>query len=150
MGGGKCTRERALLKNSGPLQKSFWSAQSWICCTEKKTEQRHPRGVENVPYDGGPKPPFGRGVICEVFLPPLFSTPWRPLNASGMHAKGRAWSGEGLTNAALNFLHLQHLLLQDGLQTTVFASYQGTLDKRSYSPQGGLSAFQAPLLSSPS
>ena len=29
---------------------------------------------------GGPKPLFGRGVIREVFLPPLFSTPpWRPL-----------------------------------------------------------------------
>ena len=29
---------------------------------------------------GGPKPLFGRGVIREVFHPPLFSTPpWRPL-----------------------------------------------------------------------
>ena len=50
-------------------------------CTGR-TEQRHPRGVENVPYEGGPKPLFffGRGVIREVFHPPLFSTPpWRPL-----------------------------------------------------------------------
>ena len=39
------------------------------------------RGVENVPYEGGPKPLFGRGVIREVFHPPPFSTPpWRPLN----------------------------------------------------------------------
>ena len=38
-------------------------------------------GVENVPYEGGPKPLFGRGVIREVFHPPPFSTPpWRPLN----------------------------------------------------------------------
>ena len=36
--------------------------------------------MENVPYEGGPKPLFGRGVIREVFLPPLFSTPpCRPL-----------------------------------------------------------------------
>ena len=40
------------------------------------------RGVENVPYEGGPKPLFGRGVIREVFHPPLFSTPpWRPLTS---------------------------------------------------------------------
>ena len=38
------------------------------------------RGVENVPYEGGPKPLFGRGVIREVFHPLPFSTPpWRPL-----------------------------------------------------------------------
>ena len=38
------------------------------------------RRVENLPYEGGPKPLFGRGVIREVFHPPLFSTPpWRPL-----------------------------------------------------------------------
>ena len=32
---------------------------------------------------GGPKPPFGRGVIREVFPPPLFfpTPPWRPLTA---------------------------------------------------------------------
>ena len=57
-----------------PLQKSFWSASVVDFCTGK-TEQRHPRGVENVPYEGVPKPLFGRGVIREVFLPPLFSTP---------------------------------------------------------------------------
>ena len=47
MGRGKRTRERALPKNSGPLQKSFW-------------------------YD---TPFWERGVIRKVFLPPLFSTP---------------------------------------------------------------------------
>ena len=36
MGGGKRTRERALPKNSGTLQKSFWSAQSWILVQKKK------------------------------------------------------------------------------------------------------------------
>ena len=69
MGGGKRTRERALPNNSGPLQKSFWSAQSWIF-----VQERHPRGVEDVPYEGGPRPLFGRGVIREVVLPPPFST----------------------------------------------------------------------------
>ena len=39
--------------------------------------------MENVPYEGGPKPLFGRGVIREVFLPPLFSTPpWHALRDS--------------------------------------------------------------------
>ena len=64
MGGGKRTRERALRKIFGPLQKSFWSALSWIFVQEKQ----------------GPKPLFGRGVIREVFHTPLFSTPpWHPL-----------------------------------------------------------------------
>ena len=36
-GGGKRTRERALPKNSGPLQKSFWSAQSWTFVQEEQS-----------------------------------------------------------------------------------------------------------------
>ena len=56
MGGGKRTRERALPKILDPL----WKEETG------QTEQRHPRGVENVPYEGGPKPLFGRGVIREV------------------------------------------------------------------------------------
>ena len=45
-------------------------------CTGK-IEQRHRGGggVENLPCKGGPKSLFGRGVLREVFLPPLFSTP---------------------------------------------------------------------------
>ena len=35
-----------------------------------KSEQRHARGVENVPYEGGPKPLFSEG-----FSPPPFPTP---------------------------------------------------------------------------
>ena len=35
MGGGKRTRERTLTKIFGPLQKSFWSALSWIFVQEK-------------------------------------------------------------------------------------------------------------------
>ena len=31
--------------------------------------------MENVPYEGGSKPLFGRAVIREVFHPPLFSNP---------------------------------------------------------------------------
>ena len=56
MGGGKRTRERALPKIFGPLQKSFWSALSWIFLQEID-----PRGVENVPYEGGSKTPFWEG-----------------------------------------------------------------------------------------
>ena len=37
MGGGKRTRERALPKIFGPLQKSFWSALSWIFVQEKQS-----------------------------------------------------------------------------------------------------------------
>ena len=81
MGGGKRTRERALPTNSGSFQNSFWSAQSWISVHRGKTEQRHSKGVENVPYEGGPKNPFLGGVSSVRFSsPPLFSTPpWHPL-----------------------------------------------------------------------
>ena len=78
-GGRKRTRERVFPKIFGPLQKSFWSALSWILVQEKQSTDTW-RGVENVPYEGGPNPFFWRGVIREVFHPPLFSTPlWRPL-----------------------------------------------------------------------
>ena len=83
MGGGKRTRERALPKMFGPLQKSFCSALLWIFVQEKQstdTWEGWIRACEGVPYEGGPKPLFGGGVTREVFLPPLFSTPpWRPL-----------------------------------------------------------------------
>ena len=81
MGGGKRTREPALPNNSGPLQKSFWSAQSWILIQQKQSNDIRGRWKAYRPRGGGgvPKPLFGRGVIREVFLPPLFSTPpWRP------------------------------------------------------------------------
>ena len=75
MGIGKRTRQRTLPKFSGRLQKSFWSAQSWIFVQEthralsgRRTRRR-----------GRSKTVFGRGVLPEVFLPPLFSTPpWCP------------------------------------------------------------------------
>ena len=37
MGGGKLTREHTLPKIFGPLQKSFWSALSWIFVQEKQS-----------------------------------------------------------------------------------------------------------------
>ena len=37
MGGGKRTGQRTLPKVSGPLQMSFWSAQSWISVQEKQS-----------------------------------------------------------------------------------------------------------------
>ena len=78
-GGGKRTRERALPKIFGPLQKSFWSALSWIFVQEKQSTDTW-GGWKTYRRRGGPKPLFGRGVIREVFHPPPFSTPpWRPL-----------------------------------------------------------------------
>ena len=67
--------ENALPKNFGPLQekKSCWAALSWIFVQEKQSTDTW-NGVENVPYEG-PKPLFGKGVIREVFHPPLFSPP---------------------------------------------------------------------------
>ena len=41
----------------------------------RKNRATTPEGVENVPYEEGPKPPSGRGVIREVFLPPSFFDP---------------------------------------------------------------------------
>ena len=79
MGGGKRTRERALPKIFWPLQKGFWSARSWIFVQKKQSTDAW-GGWKTYRTRGGPKPPFGRGVIREVFHPPLFSTPpWRPL-----------------------------------------------------------------------
>ena len=72
MGGGKRTRERALPKVFGPLQKSFWSALSWIFVQEKQSTDTC-GGWKT--YHTGPKSLFGRGVIREVFHPPLSSTP---------------------------------------------------------------------------
>ena len=58
-------------------------------CTGKK-KSNDPKGVENVPYEGGPKPLFGRGVIREVF-PPLFSTPPLGSTPKGSYSsKGRS------------------------------------------------------------
>ena len=64
MGGGKrteaCTLPKISKRASGLLSRGF---------LYRKTEQRHPTGVENVPYEGGPKPLFGRG--CHSWgLPP--------------------------------------------------------------------------------
>ena len=59
MGGGKRTREHALPKIFGPLQKSFWSTLSWIFVQENRALK--PGGVENVPYEGESKTPFWEG-----------------------------------------------------------------------------------------
>ena len=73
-GAGKRTRERALPKILGPLQKSFWPAPPWILVQEKQSTDTW-GGWKTYRTRGGPKPLFGRGVIREVFHPPLFSTP---------------------------------------------------------------------------
>ena len=72
-GGGKRTRERALLKNSGPFQKSFWSAQSWIFVQEKQSNDTRggwktycTRGVQNL---------FLGRVSFMRFSSPLFFPP---------------------------------------------------------------------------
>ena len=71
---GKRTRKRALPINFGPLQKSFRSALSWIFVQEKQ-RLTHEGGGKRTVRGGGPKPLFGRGVIREVFLPPLSPPP---------------------------------------------------------------------------
>ena len=48
MGGGKRTRERALPKISGPLQKSFWSAQSWILYRKKQSNDPEGGGKRTI------------------------------------------------------------------------------------------------------
>ena len=59
---------------------ALWSALSWIFVQENRALTPKGGGKRTV-RGGGPKPVFGRGVIREVFHPPLFSTPpWRPLN----------------------------------------------------------------------
>ena len=78
MEGGKRTGESALPKILDPSKiKELLVCTIVDFCTQK-TEQQHPRGVENVPYEGGSKNKtffIIRGVIREVFLPPLFFHP---------------------------------------------------------------------------
>ena len=87
MGGGKRTRERALPKIFGPLQKSFCSALPWIFVQEKQsTDTRagwktyRTRGVQN---------PFLEGVSFVRFSSPLFFPP--PMASS----ENRLWGGDG-------------------------------------------------------
>ena len=72
MGGGRRTRERILMNILGPNRVSGLPSYGLLCTG--KAEQRHLRGAEHVPDEGGsPKPFFGRGLIREVSLPPFFS-----------------------------------------------------------------------------
>ena len=98
MGGGKRTRERALPKIFGLLQKSFWSALSWIFVQAKQSTDTwggwktyRTKGVQN---------PFLGGVSFVRFSTPLFFPPphgvlwcerFRTLNCDRIEAaeKGR-------------------------------------------------------------
>ena len=80
MGGGKRTRERALPKSFGPLQKSFWSALSWIFVQEKQSTDTwrgwktyRTRGVQN-PFLGGVS--FVR-FSTRLFFPPPHGVLWQ-------------------------------------------------------------------------
>ena len=62
----------------------------------RKNRAVTPEGGGKRTVWGGVKPLFGRGVIREVFLPPLFSTPpWRPLKKQPQNGKkvgcGSVW-----------------------------------------------------------
>ena len=74
MGGGKRTRERALPKSFGPLQRA-----SVLLCRGvmfRKNRALTPEGGGKRTVRGGrSKTPSGRGVIREVFLPPSFFHP---------------------------------------------------------------------------
>ena len=50
---------------------------------------------------GGPKPLFGRGILCEVFLPPpLSTTPPRAMASSHLGGKQRgSWSAKQRVSA---------------------------------------------------
>ena len=73
MGGGKRTRERALPKIFGPLQKSFWSALSWILYRENRAPT--PEGGGKRTVRGGVQNPFLGGVSFVRFSTPLFFAP---------------------------------------------------------------------------
>ena len=60
MGGGKCTRERALREIFGALQKSFWPALSWIFAQENRSLTPEGGGKRTV-RGGGSKTPFREG-----------------------------------------------------------------------------------------
>ena len=77
MGGGKRTRERALPKIFGPLQKSFWSALSWISVQENRAPT--PEGGGKRTVRGGVQNPFLEGVSFVRFSTPL---PFPPPMAS--------------------------------------------------------------------
>ena len=87
MGGGKRTRERALPKIVGPLQKSFWSALSWISVQEKQSTDMmsHLRGVENVSVRGGVQNPLCGGVSFVRLSTLLFFHP--PMASSETNAR---------------------------------------------------------------
>ena len=74
MGGGKRTRERALPKIFEPLQKSFWSALSWVFVQEKQSTDTW-GGWKTYRMRAVQNPFFGRGVIRDVLLSPLFFHP---------------------------------------------------------------------------
>ena len=74
MGGGKRTRQSALPKIFGPLPKELLVRSVVDFCTGKNRALTPEEGGKRT-VRGGPKPLFGRGVIREVFHPPLFSTP---------------------------------------------------------------------------
>ena len=73
MGGGKRTRERAFPEIFGPLQKSFWSALSWVFVQENRALTPERGGKRTV--QGGVQNPFLGGVSFVRFSPPpLFSS----------------------------------------------------------------------------
>ena len=73
MGGGKRTRDRALPKNAGPLQKKRASGLLSRGFVYRRNRATRPEGVETVPvpYEGGPNPFLG-GVSFVRFSSPLF------------------------------------------------------------------------------
>ena len=79
-GGGKRTRDALSRQFLDPSERERASGLLRRGFLYRKNRALTPEGVENVPYEGGPKPLFGRGVIREVSLPPLSPPPhWRPL-----------------------------------------------------------------------
>ena len=82
MGGGKRTRERALPKNSGLFQKSFWSAQLWIFVQEKQSNDT--RGGWKTYRTRGVQNPFLGRVSFVRFSSPFFHPPMASSDRLGM------------------------------------------------------------------
>ena len=73
-GGGKRTRERALPKILGPLQKSFCFALSWILVQERQSTDTW-EGWRTYRTRGGSQTPFWEGCHSWGFAPPSFFQP---------------------------------------------------------------------------
>ena len=80
MGGCKTYAGRKTYRRTRPPEKFSTPPKELLVCSvvdfvQETTEQRQPRGVENVPYEGGSKSPFLEGCHSWGLPPPSFFHP---------------------------------------------------------------------------